>query len=58
VDKGAGVITDPEIHRRVLATLETWVGAHTSLRWRGHTESPLTGPAGNREFLALLEKQP
>jgi hypothetical protein len=26
------------------------------LSWRGSTESPLTGPAGNKEFLALIEK--
>jgi predicted rRNA methylase YqxC with S4 and FtsJ domains len=26
------------------------------LRWRGVTESPLLGPAGNKEFLALIEK--
>jgi 23S rRNA (cytidine1920-2'-O)/16S rRNA (cytidine1409-2'-O)-methyltransferase len=55
-DKGAGVITDPAIHRRVLDSLEKWVAGHTRLRWRGHTESPLLGPAGNKEFLALLEK--
>jgi 23S rRNA (cytidine1920-2'-O)/16S rRNA (cytidine1409-2'-O)-methyltransferase len=56
-DKGAGVISDPAIHRRVLDELQSWVGGHTTLRWRGHTASPLTGPAGNKEFLALLEKQ-
>jgi len=56
-DKGAGVITDRAVHRRVLDTLEAWVAAHTPLRWRGSVESPLTGPAGNKEFLALLEKQ-
>jgi 23S rRNA (cytidine1920-2'-O)/16S rRNA (cytidine1409-2'-O)-methyltransferase len=26
------------------------------LRWRGVTQSPLLGPAGNKEFLALIEK--
>ena len=56
VDKGAGVITDPRIHGRVLGELETFVDGGGSLRWRGVTESPLLGPAGNREFLALLEK--
>jgi 23S rRNA (cytidine1920-2'-O)/16S rRNA (cytidine1409-2'-O)-methyltransferase len=55
-DKGAGVITDPAIHRRVLDSLEKWAADNTRLRWRGHTESPLLGPAGNKEFLALLEK--
>lgn len=55
-DRGAGVITDPAVHRRVLAELETFVAALPGLRWLGVTESPLLGPAGNKEFLALLEK--
>jgi len=56
-DKGAGVITDPEIHARVLRELKEFVGAETELLWRGETESPLLGPAGNKEFLVLLEKK-
>jgi 23S rRNA (cytidine1920-2'-O)/16S rRNA (cytidine1409-2'-O)-methyltransferase len=56
-DRGAGVITDPAIHARVLAELEEFVAAQPlGLLWRGVTESPLLGPAGNKEFLALLEK--
>ena len=55
-DKGAGVIRDPEIHRRVLSDLAQFVDALTELRWVGTTPSPVIGPAGNREFLALLEK--
>jgi len=57
-DKGAGVITDPAIHERVVRELEAFVAADGSLRWFGVTESPLLGPAGNKEFLALLEKTP
>jgi 23S rRNA (cytidine1920-2'-O)/16S rRNA (cytidine1409-2'-O)-methyltransferase len=56
-DKGAGVITDPAIHRRVLRELEEFVSANSPLVWRGETESPLLGPAGNKEFFILLEKQ-
>jgi 23S rRNA (cytidine1920-2'-O)/16S rRNA (cytidine1409-2'-O)-methyltransferase len=56
-DKGAGVITDAAIHERVLRELETFVNEQAQLRWRGVTESPLLGPAGNKEFLALIEKQ-
>jgi len=56
VDKGEGVITDPAIHERVLRELEEFVGADTQLRWRGVTESPLLGPAGNKEFLVWIEK--
>lgn len=55
-DKGEGVITDPAVHARVLAELEAFTRAElTSLAWRGVTESPLLGPAGNKEFLVLLE---
>ncbi len=55
-DKGRGVITDAAIHGRVLAELEEFVAAQAGLCWRGVVESPLLGPAGNKEFLALIEK--
>jgi 23S rRNA (cytidine1920-2'-O)/16S rRNA (cytidine1409-2'-O)-methyltransferase len=55
-DKGAGVITDPAVHARVLSELESFAAGLPGLRWRGVTESPLLGPAGNKEFLVLLEK--
>jgi len=54
--KGAGVIRDPEIHQRVLRELNDFVSAQAGLHWHGVTESPLLGPAGNKEFLALIEK--
>ena len=57
VDRGAGVITDPLIHARVIGSLESFVAAELpTLAWRGVTESPLRGPAGNTEFLAHLER--
>ena len=57
VDRGAGVITDPLIHARVIASLESFVASDLpGLVWRGVTESPLLGPAGNKEFLAHLER--
>jgi len=55
-DKGAGVITDPAIHKRVLRELREFVAAQTAVRWQDMTESPLLGPAGNKEFLVLIEK--
>jgi 23S rRNA (cytidine1920-2'-O)/16S rRNA (cytidine1409-2'-O)-methyltransferase len=55
-DKGAGVITDAAVHGRILRELEEFVGSDDRLRWRGVTGSPLLGPAGNKEFLALIEK--
>jgi 23S rRNA (cytidine1920-2'-O)/16S rRNA (cytidine1409-2'-O)-methyltransferase len=55
-DRGAGVIRDPEIHQRVVRELEKFVAAQPGLVWRGVTESPVLGPAGNKEFLTLIEK--
>ena len=55
-DRGAGVIKDPAIHQRVLRELEQFVSAQSGLRWGAVTESPILGPAGNKEFLALIEK--
>lgn len=55
-DKGAGVITDPAIHERVIRELQEFTGTIPQLTWRSVTPSPLLGPAGNREFLALIEK--
>jgi 23S rRNA (cytidine1920-2'-O)/16S rRNA (cytidine1409-2'-O)-methyltransferase len=49
-----GVVRDPQIHRQ---TLET-VGRHAlaiGLRLRNAVASPITGPAGNREFFVELE---
>jgi len=57
VDKGAGVIKDAAIHERVLRELQAFVSEQAQLRWCGVTESPLLGPAGNKEFLVLIEKQ-
>ena len=56
VDKGQGVIRDPKIHQRVLDELRAFVSAESPLEWIAETESPLTGPAGNKEFLVLLKK--
>lgn len=55
-DKGRGVISDSAVHERVLNELREFVGAQPGLKWRGTTESPLIGPAGNKEFLVLIEK--
>ena len=54
-DHGAGVIRDPAIHERVIRELKEFVSTLPSLRWRGLTESPIKGPAGNKEFLVLIE---
>ncbi|HMO65610.1 MAG TPA: TlyA family RNA methyltransferase [Verrucomicrobiota bacterium] len=56
-DRGRGVIANPAVHARVLAELEAFAATLPGWRWRGATESPLRGPAGNVEFLALLERE-
>ncbi len=56
-DKGAGVIRDPEVHERILNELRQFVASTLpNVQWVATTPSPVLGPAGNREFLALLEK--
>ena len=57
VDKGAGVIKDPEIHARGIRELQAFVSETDGLAWRGDTDSPITGPKGNKEFLAWIEKE-
>lgn len=57
-DKGRGVITDQAVHERVLRELREFVSGQAGLCWRDVVESPLLGPAGNKEFLALIEKIP
>ncbi len=56
VGKG-GVVRDPEVHRQVLQRILTWA-TQNGLPPRGLIRSPLTGPAGNVEFLAMLVKSP
>ena len=55
-DKGRGVIVDPSVHERVLKEMSVFVAAQTGLMWHSVVESPLLGPAGNKEFLVLIEK--
>ena len=56
-DKGRGVIRDAAIHKRVLEELRKFVAEQTGLCWRDVVEYPLLGPAGNKEFLVLIEKK-
>ncbi len=51
--RGAGVIRDPGIHRRVLEEVLDF-GAREGFLPQGLMRSPLEGPAGNQEFLAWL----
>jgi 23S rRNA (cytidine1920-2'-O)/16S rRNA (cytidine1409-2'-O)-methyltransferase len=55
-DRGEGVISDPVVHQRVLSELREFVSSLPQLHWYGVTESPILGPAGNKEFLVLIGK--
>lgn len=50
VGKG-GVVRDPALHEEVCATIRDWLEALGHWQVLGITESPITGPEGNREFL-------
>ncbi len=56
VGKG-GVVRDPRIHRTVLASVVR-DAAELGFRCEGLTASPLTGPAGNHEFLGIFRQSP
>jgi len=54
VGKG-GVVRDPDVHREVLHATLSWA-LKNGWRIRGLTRSPITGPKGNVEFLAWLDR--
>jgi 23S rRNA (cytidine1920-2'-O)/16S rRNA (cytidine1409-2'-O)-methyltransferase len=51
-----GVVRDPAVHAAVCARIETWWAALPGWRVLGITESPITGPEGNHEFLIAAER--
>ena len=52
VSRGKGVIRDSALHSAVCDDITEWI---TGFKWRvvGITESPITGPKGNKEFLMV-----
>ncbi|OWJ67374.1 TlyA family RNA methyltransferase [Inquilinus limosus] len=50
VGKG-GVVRDPALHREVCDRITAWLAARPGWQVLGVTESPITGPEGNVEFL-------
>jgi len=46
-----GVVRDPAVHQAVCEGIQAWWAALPGWRVLGITESPITGPEGNREFL-------
>ena len=55
VGKG-GVVRDPAVHRGVCERIAAWIDTQPGWTVIGMTESPITGPAGNREFLIYARK--
>jgi 23S rRNA (cytidine1920-2'-O)/16S rRNA (cytidine1409-2'-O)-methyltransferase len=51
-----GVVRDPAIHRAVCERVAAWVAAQPGWRVVGIADSPITGPAGNREFLIYARR--
>ena len=55
ISKG-GVVRDPAVHRAVCDAAAAWVAAQPGWSVVGIDESPITGPAGNREFLLYARR--
>ena len=51
-----GVVRDPALHEEVVAKIRRF-GEELGLIFQGLTESPILGPAGNKEFLILFQKK-
>jgi 23S rRNA (cytidine1920-2'-O)/16S rRNA (cytidine1409-2'-O)-methyltransferase len=54
VDRGRGIITDPEVHSRVQHDLQEWIPQHTPFSVQDKAASPILGRDGNHEFLFRL----
>lgn len=55
VGKG-GVVRDAALHDEVCARIAAWLAAQPGWRVLGLTESPITGPKGNKEFLVAAAR--
>jgi 23S rRNA (cytidine1920-2'-O)/16S rRNA (cytidine1409-2'-O)-methyltransferase len=55
VGKG-GVVRDPAVHRAVCERIGAWIEAQPGWHVIGIIESPIQGPAGNREFLVYARR--
>jgi len=54
--KKGGVVRDSQVHEQVKATITTYATETFGMRLLGVLDSPLLGPAGNKEFLMGLTK--
>jgi 23S rRNA (cytidine1920-2'-O)/16S rRNA (cytidine1409-2'-O)-methyltransferase len=51
-----GVVRNPDLHRQVIEEMKAFFD-QVSLHVLGTTESPITGPAGNREFFIYATRK-
>lgn len=51
-----GVVSDPALHEEVCERISRWLGSLEGWQVVGLTDSPILGPAGNREFLICARK--
>ena len=56
VGKG-GVVRDPALHRAICDTTSNWWADLPGWQVLGVTESPITGPEGNKEFLIAARRE-
>jgi 23S rRNA (cytidine1920-2'-O)/16S rRNA (cytidine1409-2'-O)-methyltransferase len=56
VGKG-GVVRDARLHAEVCERISRWLAARPGWRVLGVSESPLTGPKGNKEFLIAARRE-
>ena len=54
VGKG-GVVRDPAVHQEVIEKIKRFGTEELGFQWLGLSTSPITGPAGNVEFLAYWQ---
>ena len=52
-----GVVRDPALHEAVCADIREWLDRLPGWHVLGITESPITGPEGNREFLIVARRE-
>ena len=52
-----GIVRDDSVRDEILARVQEWLAARDDLVRLDTTASPITGNAGNREFLVLLRKK-
>jgi 23S rRNA (cytidine1920-2'-O)/16S rRNA (cytidine1409-2'-O)-methyltransferase len=57
VGKG-GVVRDPALQQAVCDNIARWLADEQHWQVQGVTESPVTGPKGNREFLIAARRAP